>query len=30
MEAKLSKATNANIKITVKEIKKPELNAKVV
>jgi small subunit ribosomal protein S3 len=30
MEVKLSKATNANVKVTVKEIKKPELNAKVV
>lgn len=30
IESKLSKETNSNVKILVKEIKKPELNAKVV
>lgn len=30
IEAKLSKATNVKVKVIVKEIKKPELNAKVV
>lgn len=30
MEAKLSKKTNSVVKVTVKEIKKPELSAKIV